>query len=127
MVFRDKADLARGLTAPIDDQMKFDQRMGAQRLGQGGTRLVVPNSTHKNAARPERDQIAGDVTCAADHQFGTFDRNHRRGRFGRNAGDVAINELIQHQIADAKDRLLRERSKMFVEIVHRVTGNGRRD
>ena len=76
---------------------------------------------------PERDQIAGDVTRAADHQFGTFDRNYRRRRFGRNAGDLAIDELIQHQIANAKDRLLRKRGKMFVEIVHRVTGSGRRD
>ena len=76
---------------------------------------------------PERDQIAGDVTRAADHQFGTFDRNYRRRRFGRNAGDLAIDELIQHQIANAKDRLLRERGKMFVEIVHRVTDSGRRD
>ena len=106
MMLGDEADLARGLALAIDDQMEFDQRMGAQRLGQGAACLIIADRSDKDAARAERHQIARDVARAADHQLRALDRNDRRRRFRRNARHLAIYELIQHQIADAEHRLL---------------------
>ena len=69
MMLGDEADLARGLARRIDHQMEFDQRMGAERLGQRAAGIVVADDADENAARAERDEIARDIAGAADHQL----------------------------------------------------------
>ena len=118
MMLGHKAHLARGLARRIDHQMEFDQRMGAERLGQCAAGIVVADDADEDAARAERNQVARDIAGAADHQFAALDRDHRRGRFRRNARHLAIDKFIQHQIADAEHGLLGERGKVLVEIEH---------
>ena len=126
VVLGDETDLSGRLPLAVDHQVKFDQWMSAQRLGQGTACLIVADRPDEYAARAKRHEVARDVAGAADHQLGAFDRNHRRRRFRRDARYVAVDEFVQHQVADAENRLLGERRKMFVEIVHGPTGSGRR-
>ena len=64
-----------------------------------------PTTPTKMQARAERDQVARHVAGAADHQVGALDRDHRGRRLRRDARDVAIDELVEHQIADAEHGL----------------------
>ena len=125
MVLGDEADFSGCLPLAVDHQIKFDQWMSAQRLGQGAACLIVADRSDEYAARAKRHEIARDIAGAADHQLGAFYRNHRCRRFRRDARYVAIDEFVQHQVADAENRLLGERRKMFIEIVHGPTGSGR--
>jgi len=63
-------------------------------------------------------RVPRDVTGAADHHLGALDRDYRRRRFRRNARHLAVDKLVQHQIADAEHGLLGEIGEMFVEIEH---------
>ena len=118
MVLGDETDFSGCLPLAVDHQIKFDQWMSAQRLGQGAACLIVADRSDEYAARAERHEIARDIAGAADHQLGALYRNHRRRRFRRNPRHVAIDEFVQHQVADAENRLLGERRKMLVEVVH---------
>src|SRR5690242_18733454 len=109
MMFRYESDLPRGLAASIDNQMKFDQWVGSQGLRQRDSRIVVTNGPHKNATRTDGYQITGDVACPTNHQLAAFYRNDWRWGFRRNTRDIAIDELIQHQITDTKNGLFGER------------------
>src|SRR5262245_66416803 len=123
MMLRYKTHLARGLTASIDDEMKLDQGMVAQCLGQLVACFVVADGSHEYATSAEGYQIASDVAGTSDHQFRAFDRDDRRRRLRRNPRDLAIDKFIQHQIADAEHGLIGKLGKMLIEIVHRVTDN----
>ena len=118
MMLGDEAHLARGLPRRIDHQFEFDQRIGGERLGQSRAGVVVADHADENAARAERHQIARDIAGAADHDFGALDRDHRRRRLRRDAGHVAIDEFVKHQIADAEHGLIAEVGEMLVEIEH---------
>ena len=118
VMLRHKADLARGLPRRVDHQMEFDQRMGGQCIAQRAAGLVVADHADENTARAEPDQIARHVAGAADHHLGALDRDHRRRRFRRNARHLAVDEFVQHQIADAEHGLLGQVCKMFVEVEH---------
>ena len=126
MVLGDETDFSGRLPLAVDHQMKFDQWMRAQRLGQGAAGLIIADRPDEYATRAKRHEIARDVTSTADHQLGALYRNHRRRRLRRDARHVAVDELVQHQVADAENCLLAERRKMFVEIVHGPTDSGRR-
>jgi hypothetical protein len=118
MVLGDKADFPGRLPLALDHQVKFDQGMVAERLGQRAASLIVADRPDEYAARAQRHKIPRDVTGAADHQFGALYRNHRRRRFRRDSRYVTVDKFIQHQVADAENRLPAERRKMLVEIEH---------
>src|SRR6185369_9403641 len=118
MMLGDEANLARGLSLGVHHQMEFDERMRAERVGERAAGLVVAHDADEDAACAESDQIARDVAGAADHQFAALNGNHRRGRFRRDARHLAIDELVEHQIADAEYGLIGERGEMLVEIEH---------
>ncbi len=124
-----EAHLARGLARRIDDQFEFDVGMGLERGGERAAGLVVADHADEDAAGAERHQIARDIAGAADHQLAALDRDHRRRRLRRDARDVAIDELVQHQIADAEHGLAGEIREVFVEVEHWLsdTGPGGRD
>src|SRR6185503_2458675 len=121
MVLGDETDFSGCLPFTVDHQMKFDQWMVAQSLGQSAAGLIVAYRSDEYAARAKSHEIARDIAGAADHQLGALYRNDRRRRFRRDPRHVAIDEFVQHQVADAENRLLGERRKMFVEIVHGPT------
>ena len=108
MMFGHEAHLARCLPSGVDHQIGHDRAAElAERIGQRQPGLVVADQADENAARPERRNVARDVAGAADFDLVVADREHRRRRFGRNARDVAIDEIVKHKIADAENGLLR--------------------
>ncbi len=80
--------------------------------------VVVADHADEDAAGAERDQVARHIAGAADHQFAALDRDHRRRRLRRDARDLAIDELVQHQVADAEHGLTAERGEIFAEVEH---------
>ena len=66
MVLGDEADLARGQARAVDDQMRFDQRLGAQRGGERAAGVVVADHADEDAARAERGDVARHIAGAAD-------------------------------------------------------------
>ena len=90
----------------------------AKRIGQRQAGVVVADEADENAARAERGDIARDVAGAADLTFAVPDREHRRRRLGRNARDLAVDEIVEHEIADAEHGLLGNKLEGFFEIEH---------
>ena len=118
MVLGDEAHLACCLPRGIEHQARIDQRIGGERLRERAARVVLADDPDENAVRPERGQIARDIAGAADHQFAALAGDHRRRRLRRNARDLAIDEFVQHQIADAEHGLGGKIGKMLIEIEH---------
>ena len=56
--------------------------------------------------RAERSDIAGDIACAPDLNGVVLDLKNRRRRFGRNARNIPIDEIVEHDVADAKNGLI---------------------
>src|ERR1700722_18660511 len=121
MMLGNKAYLARRLPAILDHEVG-DDRVGelAERICQRQSRLVVSNQADKNTSRAKRGDVAGDVAGTADFDFVMTDRKHRRRRFRRDAGDVAIDKIIKHDVANAEDGLLAEELERFLNVEHSV-------
>jgi hypothetical protein len=66
----------------------------------------------------ERDEVARDVAGAADHHFAALAGDHRRRRLRRDARHLAVDELVEHQVAHHEHRLAGEVREMPVEIEH---------
>ncbi len=105
--------------AGIDHQIGHDQTVKfAERVGQRQAGLIVADQSDEYAARSERRDVARDVAGAADLDLAARDHQHRRRRLRRNARDFAIDEIVEHQIADADHRLLRQKLQRLFEIEH---------
>ncbi len=119
MVLGHEAHLARGVAPGIGDQMRNDR---AVKLGEGIAQnpagVVLADEADEDAARAERGDIAGDIAGAADLDLAALNRQHRSRRLRRYAGDFAIDEIVQHQIADAEHGLLGYELERFFEIEH---------
>ena len=119
VMFGDEAHLARGLPRLVDHQIGHDQTGElAERVGQRQTRLIVADQADQNAFRAERRDIARHIAGTADLDRAVPDREHRRRRLGRNARDFAIDEIVEHEIADAEHGLLRNEPEGVFEIKH---------
>ena len=68
--------------------------------------------------RAERRDIARHIAGAADLDFAARHREHRRRRLRRDARDLAIDEIVEHEIADAEHGLLGDELEGFFEIEH---------
>ena len=62
--------------------------------------------------------VARHIASTADRDLVSLHRAHRRRRFRRNARDLAIDEVVEHQVADAEDRLLADAFQAGLEIEH---------
>src|SRR6185312_16882154 len=71
---------------------------------QRAARNIVADDANEQTARAQTGDIARDVAGPADNYVLTGDLDDRRRRLRRNARDVAINEIVEHQIANAEDR-----------------------
>ena len=119
MMLGHETHLARGMPPGIDHQIGNDQIVNlAERIGQRAAGFIVADQADENAARAERCDIARDIAGAADLDLAARDREHRRRRFRRNARDFAIDEIVEHEIADAENGLLRQKLEGFFEIEH---------
>src|SRR5258705_13427748 len=114
-----EAHLSRRRPRRIAHQHAFDQALLRQRGLKFRTRLVLPDQSDEDAARAERGDVARDVAGAADIGLAALDRNHRRGRFRRNPRHLAVDEFVEHKVADAKHRLADNRMRKGVKIEHR--------
>src|SRR5689334_6703977 len=123
MMLRYKANFASGLTRPVNDQVKFDERMVVKCLRQSTASVVITNDADENATHAKRNKIARDVAGPTDHQLSAFNGDDWRRRLGRDTRNFAVDKLVQHQIADAKHGLLGQGGKMLVKIVHGPTGS----
>ena len=119
IVLRHEAQLAHGRAARIDDEIRFDQTgVAGKGCAQRLTRLVLSNHPEKETARAEACDITGDIARAADQLFLPLDREHRHRRFRRDARDLAIDEVVEHPVADAEHGLLGNAGEKISEIEH---------
>src|SRR5580658_6018083 len=84
------------------------------------TSVVVTNETYKDALCAKRRDIAGDVAGAPDLHRIVFDFQNWSRRFGRNACDIAIDEIVEHNVADTKNGLLADEPQHFLKVEHTV-------
>ena len=119
MVLGDEAHFSGGMPPRLDNEMGNDRAFElGQGVGQSPRRVVLAGKTDENAACAERRDIARDIAGAADLDFAARHRKHRRRRLRRNARDLAVDEVIKHQVADAEHRLLCDQLEGFFEIEH---------
>src|SRR5580765_131169 len=118
-------NLTGGRPIRIHKQRRLDQFLACKVCPEFLAGGVAADETHENASRPERSDVARNVSCTANVRFTSLDREHRCRRFRRDARDLAIDEFIEHQVADAQyglaDHDLRQRVKIkHVWLLYRV-------
>ena len=79
---------------------------------------IIADETDENTPRAKRRDVARDIARAADIEFAAPCRDHRRRRFRRDARDFAIDEFVQHQIADAQHGLADNRLRQRIKVEH---------
>ncbi len=100
-----------------------------QLLAEDRARNIVADDADEQAFRAEACDVPRNVSGAADDDILAAHPDDRRRRLRRNSRDVAIDKVIEHQVADAEDCLLADLREPFLEIEHyraALTGNGRR-
>ena len=102
----------------VGNQHTLDSSFPRQRGFQRRARIVLTDHPDKNAARAKRGDVARDVAGAADVDFAASHSKHRRGRFRRNPRDLAVDEFVEHEIADAKHRLVDHGVRQGFKIEH---------
>lgn len=100
----DEAGFSRGRPRRIAHQHALDTGLLTQRRCQPPARIVLADEADEDAACAERRDIARDVAGAADVNLAALGRDDRRRRFRRDPRHLAIDELVQHDVADAKHR-----------------------
>ena len=118
MMLGDEANLARGRTRRIDDEMGFDQRLGGKRAHERTAGVILSDDAEENAARPERRNVARHVAGPTDGEIVAGDCENRSRRLGRDARDLAVDEVVEHQISNADDGLLGNELERVFEIEH---------
>ncbi len=108
-VFGDEPQFPRRLPRAISNQQWFDQRLAAEFVLQGPASLIVTDQPDKNTFCAERGDVARDVAGATDIDLAALNRNDRRRRLRRDPRHLAIDKLVEHQVADAKDSLTTNR------------------
>ena len=83
--------------------------------------VVLADQADEDAARAERGDVARDIAGAADIGFAALHGNDRRGRFRRNPRHLAIDEFVEHEVADAEHGLAGNRMRQGVKIEHLIS------
>ena len=117
----DEAHLARRRAGGIGDQHGLDQLLPRQIGLQLRARLVLADQAGKDAARAESGDVARDIAGAADIGLAALDGNDGRRRFRRNARHLAIDEFVEHEVADAEHGLTWDRLAQGFKIEHLST------
>ena len=119
MVLGDETHLARRLPARFDHEMRGDRALElGERFAEHDAGPVIADKPDEDTARSERGDVAGHVTGAADLDHAVLDRKNRGRRFGRDAGDLAIDEVVEHDVADAEHGLPGHELERLFEIEH---------
>ena len=75
----------------------------ADQLGDLAAGWIAADDRDELRLRAEPDDVAHDVAGAAQHRHLALDAQHRDRRLGRDAVDMAVDEAVEHQVADAQD------------------------
>ena len=120
MMLRNEAHLARGRPRRIDQQMGLDRVaiVVGERARQRAAALVLADDADEDAAGAERGDAARDIAGAAEQLLLARDRDHQRRRFRRDPRHLAIDEMVEHQVADAQHRRLAEFRQLLVDRMH---------
>src|SRR5579885_1732308 len=103
LVAGDDAGLLRGL-APRDHDHPVGARTARPKRGhEPPPRGVVADNAADRHPSPEGSDVARNVARAARPRVVRHDADDRHGRLGRDALDLAPEELVEHQIADDKN------------------------
>ncbi len=114
----DKTHFSRRRPRGIAHQHALDSAFLQERLFQFCARIILADQPDKNAAGAERRNIARDVAGAADIGLAALSGDDRRGRLRRNPRHLAIDEFVEHEVADAEYRLADNRLRKSVKIEH---------
>src|SRR6202165_4405066 len=101
----DETNLARGRTRRSLDKLRGYQCFVAQLGGERMSCLVIANYSHKNAACAKTRDISRQITCTPDHELALRYRQHRSRRFRRNSHNIAVDEIVEHQVSNAEHSL----------------------
>ena len=120
MVLGDETDLARGRARRVDNEVGLDQGLGGKSPHQRTARFILADDTDENAAGAEASNVTRHVARAADGEIIACHCQNGSRRFGRNARDLAVDEIVKHQVSDADDGLLGNELDHFFEVKHRA-------
>ncbi len=84
-----------------DDVPDVDAR--PHRLEQPPSRLVFAGDADGDGVAAERGDVVGGVAGAAGHDVGRVVLEDQDRRLPRHAGDLAVDELVDEQIAEHRD------------------------
>ena len=118
-MFGDVAHLAGRLPDRVDREIGHDIAIKfGECIGQRQPGIVIADQRDEDAARAERCDVARHVAGTADFGCGVPDGKHRRRRLRGDARHVAIDEVVEHDIADAEHGLLCDQLEGFLEVEH---------
>ena len=132
-MFGHETHLSRRRPSWIANQRAFDQAFPREPGLQGLAGIILADQSDQDAARAEGSDIARDVAGAADVGLAALDGDDRCGSLRRNPRHLAIDEFVEHEVADAEHGLAGNRRRQGVKIEHlfslsvAVSGNGRPD
>ncbi len=86
-------------------------------------RVVLADQAYEDTARAERGDVARHIAGAADIGLAALHGNDRRRRFRRNPRHLAIDEFVEHEIADAEHGLAGNRMRQGFKIEHRFSSS----
>src|SRR5712672_2456533 len=114
----DEADLSRRRPRGIANQHAFDPALLRKLSLQLVTGRVLADQANEDAASAERGDVARDVASAADTGLAALDRDDGCRCFRGNPRHLAIDEFVQHEVADAERGLAGNRVAEGFEIEH---------
>ena len=117
--------LAAGRAGRIDHEMRLDRPAEAgDRFCDQFRRFVRPDHADEQAARAEAGEIARDVAGAADHLLLAPHSEDRHRRLRRHPRHLAIDEVVEHEVADAQDGAVREVFQRGLVVEHQRYRSG---
>ncbi len=92
--------LERGGTGGIDDHLRPQRRHFGQPRAQLTSRLIVSDHSKEYRLASQGRDVPRDIGGASGHVGGALDSHHRHRSFGRHALNRAVDEPIQHHVAE---------------------------
>jgi hypothetical protein len=87
-------------TVGFASQDKVNPRKVCQYFSNGLSFGILSNHTSKRGPRTDRDQVAYHVSGAPQRKFCSLASEHRDWGLGGDTSNAAVDEAVQHNIAD---------------------------
>src|SRR5262249_59290266 len=79
---------------------------------------ILADQAHKGTASAKARNVARDIAGAADQHLAFCHGKHRGRGFRRDAANIAVDELVKHQVADAEHALAADALEVVLELEH---------